>query len=236
MFKHFPVAGTTPAQVVPSNHTLRSSLLCMFMASQIGQTPRCCGRATHPQQDLPWSLPSSRSLSVPRCVPSCTHCPFSSRVFFSEGELRHGKHKSFTETHKSHVGTRWTVTRDAQGTVCCAPGRLWEVPGARTRGAILQWTGRHEYAQVAPTESPPCLNLGGPGPSTWPLHFRPFTAQLNPPSSSPHCPLHVYNTFPIGQLFCFNKLLHMKNLEQGLQLMCSAIPSPRPLFSVTWMP
>ena len=128
---------------------------------------------------------------------------------------------------------RWMETRESQSTVCCAPGGCTgRNAGGRDLGAILQWTGSHEYTEVAPAESPPAQTREVLGQACLAFAFQTLYNPTQPPSSL-HCPLHVYNTFLVGPLFCFNKLLHMKNLEQGLQLVCSAIPSPQPLLPLS---
>lgn len=84
----------------------------------------------------------------------------------------------------------------------------------------------------------PCLNRGGPGQSVpSPYVSDPWLPNPTSLSASPHCPPHVNdNTCLLGLLCCVNKLMHMKNLEQCLQLTPSAPPSPKPPASVLICP
>lgn len=125
--------------------------------------------------------PLTPGLSVPRCLPSCTHCPFGFLFFFSqkgaEAQRAEVIHK---RQHGNYVWGRGMVTREAQSTGCCAPGgwtgrnagaRTWVLSCSRQGAMNMQrWLQQH-------------LFLPKPGRSwarrAWPLHFRSFTTQLS---------------------------------------------------------
>ena len=127
--------------------------------------------------------------------------------------------------------------RSSEHSVLCIRRLDWEECWGQDLGAILQWTGSHEHAEVAPAASLPAQTWEVLGQACLAFAFQTLYNPTQPPSSSPHCPLHVYNTFPRGRLFYFNKLLHNNNLETRptAHVLCLTF-SPATASPVTWTP
>lgn len=174
-----PVAGTAPTQVGAATYP-SEDLLCMLMASQIGQTPRFCGRAAHPQQGLPWSPPSLQACLLPGVfllVPIVLSVSFFLPQKGAKAQIADVIHK---RQHGNCVWGRWMVTREAQSTVCCASGG-WTGRNAGARTWVLSCSGQGAMNMQRWLQQH--LFLPKPGRSwakrAWLLHFRPFTTQLN---------------------------------------------------------
>lgn len=183
----------------------------MFMASQIGQTPGAA--ESHP----PTVRPGPGHSLTPGLCPApgglVDLLSFSSWFLGKELLLSISRHR---RQHGNHM---WKMDRPEITRAQCSRHQEAALGDARGQERVLSSVDREARICTGLQQ-----NLRSWGQGLAPLHFRPFDNPTQPPFLL-SCPLHVYNTLG-WQLFCFNKLLHMKNLEQGLQLMCSHTFSP----------
>ena len=82
----------------------------MFLASQISQTPRFCGRAAHPQQGLPWSLPSRQACPFPGVFPLVSVVLSVSFLLPQKGAKAQIADIVHKRQHGNCVRGRWPVT------------------------------------------------------------------------------------------------------------------------------